>query len=287
MPLDQLTPEVWAGELLAAYKTKLVYAQAPICNMDYEGDIAAYGDSVHVTSIGDPTISNYTKNTDLASGETLTDADSVLVVDQAKSYNFVIDAIDKQQNRMDASIEALSRAGYGIAKGVDSFMAGLYTDISATNQIGSDASPVTGTWATPGSLAYDQLVQLKVKLDTNDVAQDGRWAVVPPWFNAYLLGDSRFVGFGTVAQDERLVNGLVGRAAGFDIYQSNQVPNTSSLKYKIIAGVSDAWSFAGDLTRNELYSPEKRFGQGFKGLYVYGGKVFRPYALALMTANPT
>jgi hypothetical protein len=287
MPLDQLTPEVWAGKLLSAFKTSLRYAQPGVCNTDYEGEITEYGDQVHVTSIGDPTITTYVKNTDLSSPETLTDGDSVLMIDQAKSYNFYVDSIDAKQNKPDAASEGVDRAGYGIAKGVDSFMASLYTDISASNQIGSDGAPITGTWAAAGTMAYDRLVDMSVLLDQNDVPEEGRWVIVPPWFEGYLLKDARFVGFGTVAQDDRLRNGAVGRAAGFTVLKSNQVPNTAAIKYKIIAGVPDAWSFAGDLTETETYKPEKRFGLGFKGLYVYGGKVMRPYALALMTANPT
>src|SRR4051812_49370179 len=105
MALDQLTPEVWAGQLLSAYKTKLVYAQPGVCNTDYEGEIAEFGDQVHVTSVGDPTISTYVKNTDLSTPESLTDGDSILIVDQAKSYNFYVDSIDKKQNKPDAAIE--------------------------------------------------------------------------------------------------------------------------------------------------------------------------------------
>jgi hypothetical protein len=32
-----------------------------LCNRDYEGDIAQAGDTVHITSFGAPTISDYTK----------------------------------------------------------------------------------------------------------------------------------------------------------------------------------------------------------------------------------
>lgn len=288
MPLDQLSPEVWAGKLLSAFKTALHYAQPGVCNTDYEGEISQFGDTVHISSVGDPTIGNYVKNTDLSSPESLTDAEEILTIDQAKSYNFYVDSIDAKQNKANAAAEGVDRAGYGIAKGVDSFMAGLYTDVAASNAtIGTDASPITGTWAAAGTMAYDRLVDLSVQLDDDDVPEEGRWVVVPPWFEAYLLKDARFVGFGTVAQDERLRNGAVGRAAGFTVMKSNQVPNTAGIKYKIIAGVPDAWSFAGDLTETDTYKPEKRFGLGFKGLFVYGAKVVRPYALAVMTANPT
>lgn len=287
MPLDALTPEVWAGQLLKAYRTKLVYAQAPVVNTDYEGEISEAGDQVHIVSVGAPTIFNYVKNTDMASPETLTDAEQILVVDQVKAYNFVVDSIDRKQNKYDAQTEGVSLAGYGIAQAVDAYVSSLYTDVAPANTIGTDGAPITGAWTASGTMAYDRLVDMGVMLDNADVPEEGRWIVVPPWFFAYLDKDQRFIGSGTPAQDERLRNGFIGRAAGFDVYKSNRVPNTAGLKYKLLAGVQSAISFAGDLTETDTYSPERRFGIGHKGLFVYGAKVVRPDALALMTANPT
>lgn len=290
MALDNLTPEVWAGELLAATRSRLVYAQAGVSNTDYVGEISAFGDQVHIPSIGDPTVSTYTKNTNLSAVETLSDADQVLIIDQAKSVNFQVDAIDKKQNMADAMSEAVRRAGYQLAKAADTFMASKYTDISATNQTGTDASPITGGWGTAGTLMYDRLVDMKVQLDAADVDQEGRFAILPPWGHGYLLKDARFVGNGTAPNDDVLKNGSVGRAAGFDILVTNQVPNTAgspATKYKIIAGHPSAWSFVPQIVESETFKPELRFGTGYKALYVFGGRVVRPYALALMTANAT
>lgn len=310
MSIDQFIPTVWASEILRAFDTALVYAQPEVVNRDYEGEIAAYGDSVRISMIGDVTISNYSKNTDLASPEALNDAQAVLLINQQKSFNFQVDNIDRTQQRPKAFEEASRRAAYGLKKVIDTFIASLYTDIATANTIGSDASPITGTWLTAGTLAYDRLVDLSVLLDNNDVPEEDRFVVVPPWFEAYLLKDARFVGFGTLAQDNRLTSGNVGgsmtgnpanqpndgggtavrpvgMAAGFRVFKSNQVPQTAGTKYKIIAGHNSAWSFAMDLSEVIAYTPEKRFGDALKGLAVYGGKVVRPYALALLTGNST
>lgn len=309
MSLDNFIPSVWAGNILRAFDTALVY---PACmNRDYEGEITAMGDTVRINAVGDVTISTFAKNTDLAAPEALTDAQTLLKVDQGKYFNFQVDDVDKAQQKPAVMMEAARRAAYGLRKVTDSFCASLYTDISASNLIGSDGSPITGTWATAGSLAYDRLVDMGVLLDTNDVPDDGtRFAVVPPWFVGYLLKDQRFIGSGTEAQDVRLrtrrisqggelspgsqPNGgagsgasPVGQAAGFWIYKSNQVPNTAATKYKIIAGHPDSWSYADQILKTEAYRPERRFGDALKGLHVYGAKVVRPYGLTLMTANPT
>ena len=305
MTTENFIPSVWAGTLLQALDTALVYANPGVINRDYEGEIQAAGDTVKIEMLGDVTISNYSKNTDISSPEALTDAQLMLSINQQKYFNFQIDDIDKAQQKPKTMAEAMRRAAYGLRKAIDGFIASLYTDISATNVIGSDGSPITGTWLTGGTLAYDRLVDLGVLLDNADCPDDGRWVVVPPWFEAYLLKDQRFVGYGTAQQMELLMNGFkgesitqpnnggapgnlpIGRAAGFDIYKSNQVPNSSQIRYKIIAGHPTAWSFAQQIMKTEAYTPEKRFADALKGLAVYGAKVLRPNCLAVLTGNPT
>jgi hypothetical protein len=303
MPLENFIPSVWAGSLLRALDTALVYRAT--MNTDYEGDIQGFGSSVRINQIGDVSVNNYTKNTDINSPEALNDAQLILLIDQAKYFNFQIDDVDQAQQKPKVMEEAMRRAAYGLRKAADTYAASLYTDISATNGIGTDAAPITGTWSTAGQLAYDRLVDLGVLLDNQDVPDADRFVVVPPWFEAYLLKDQRFVGYGTPGQLEMLFNGFrgenitqpnngagpgaqpIGRAAGFDIYKSNQVPNTTATKYKIIAGHPMAWSFASDVVEVAAFRPERRFADAVKGLFVFGAKVVRPNALALLTGNPT
>ncbi len=303
MSVQNFIPTVWAGNILRALDTALVYPQ--LMNRDYEGDIETAGDTVKINMIGDVAVFTYSKNQDMSSPESLTDAQLTLRVDQSKAFNFAVDDVDAVQTKPKVMDEAARRAAYGLRKVTDSFCAGLYTDIASGNFIGSDASPITGTWTTAGTLFYDRLVDLGALLDTNDIPDDGRFVVIPPWAEGYLLKDSRFVGFGTAENIALLFGGFpgeqqtqpnngvgpgarpIGRAAGFDLYKSNQVPNTSATKYKIIAGHPMAWAFADQILSVEAYRVEKRFADGLKGLHVYGGKVVRPNALALLTANPT
>jgi hypothetical protein len=100
-----------------------------------------------------------------------------------------------------------------------------------------------------------------------------------------LLQDDRFVSFATPAADARLRNGEVMEAAGFGLLRSNNVPNTSSAKYKIIAGHMIATSYAEQISDVKPYEIEKQFAEAVKGLHVYGAKVTRPSALAMLIAN--
>ncbi len=285
MSLANFIPAVWSAKLLADLQKSLVYAG--LCNRDYEGDIRAFGDQVKINSIGDVTIGSYTKNTNISAAETLTDAQRILTIDQAKYFNFQIDDIDKAQTNPKVMAAAMQKAAYALADAADQFLASLYTGIAAGSTVGSDATPKEiAVAATTGVLAaYEALVDLATVLTVNNVPKSGRWIVLPPWYYGLLLKDDRFVKAGTAATDAVLRNGLVGQAAGFNVFESNNVPNTSGDKYKVIAGYDGAWSFAEQITEVEGYRPELRFGDAMKGLHLYGGKIVRPSGLALMICN--
>jgi hypothetical protein len=288
MSLDNFNPEVWSQELLANLHKAHVYGSPGVVNTDYEGDIRSAGDTVRINSIGAVTVFDYTKNSDMSAPETLTDAQATLVVDQAKAFNFAVDDIDKAQQSPKVMAAAMGEAAYALRDAADTYVAAMYTQAAAGNLIGSTGSPVTVTDPVTASnkLAYAYLVDLGVKLDEANVPSEGRFAIVPPWYEGLLLLDNRFVGYGGAAQDARLVNGQIGRAAGFDIYKSNNVPYAAGpIKYRITAGHPMAWSFAAQITSVEAYRPEKRFADAVKGLYVYGAKVVKPAALAVLTAN--
>ncbi len=284
MALDNFIPQIWAGRLLANLHKAHVYANEAVINRDYEGDIKGHGDVVKINSIGPVTLSDYTKNTDHATPETLTDAQRALLIDQAKMFNFLVDDIDQAQQDPKVMGEAMREAAYAVRNATDQFVAALHTGIGLTS--GSDGSPTS--IATAAS-AYDNLVDLGVLLDENDVPMEGRFVIIPPWYEGRMLKDERFVSFGTDANRNALTNGggAIGSAAGFTVYKSNNVPATSGTKYKVIAGVKAGWSFAEQIVSVEGFRPERRFADAVKGLHVYGAKVVRPNCLVVSTCNKT
>lgn len=281
MSLDNFIPQVWAASLLRNLQKSLVYGQAGVVNRDYEGEIRGAGDTVKINSIGTVTVGSYLKNTDISAPETLTDAQTLLLIDQQKYFNFQVDDIDRAQQKPKVMDAAMREAAYGLRDVADQYIASLYTGAVAGNTIGDDVTPVVPTKTD----AYEYLVDLSVKLDDDNIPDTGRWVIVPPWFHGLLLKDDRFVKSGTGAGDQVLRNGQVGEAAGFTVYKSNNVPNTTGTKYKIIAGHPMAISYAEQIVSVEGYRPEKRFADAVKGLHVYGSKLVRPSAIAVMTAN--
>lgn len=283
MALNNFIPTVWSARLLSHLMKSLVYGQAGIVNRDYEGEIRQSGDSVKINSIGDITVKNYTKNTDIDAGETLVDSSQMLQITESKYFNFAVDDVDKAQSNVSVMEEAMKRAGYKLKDTADQFLAALmHAAAPSANLIGSDGSPEAITTAAE---AYEQLVNLGVLLDEANIPSEGRFVIVPSWYHGLMLKDNRFVSAGTAKTDAVLANGQIGEAAGFRILKSNNVPHTAGEKYKIVAGHDMATSYAEQIVKVEAYRKERGFNDGVKGLHVYGAKVVRPYALAVLTAN--
>lgn len=280
MSVDTFIPEVWAARLLENLRKAQIFTQAGIVNRDYEGDIANQGDTVRIQAIGAITIGTYTKNADIAAPETLTDAESTLLIDQGKYFNFAVDDVDRRQINVNLIDGAMREAAYGLRDVADKFVAGLYA--SAGSSVGTSGAPKTDLGTATN--AYLHLVALGVQLDQLDVPTDGRWVAVPPWFHGKLLQDDRFVKSGTDSAAGTLANGEVGQAAGFRILKSNNVSNDATT-WRIPAGTDAAISFAEQINKVEAFRPERRFADAVKGLHLYGAKVIRPKALSVLYAN--
>lgn len=281
MSINNFIPQIWSARILRALEKTAIYAQPGVVNRDYEGEIAQAGDTVKIQSIGDPTIFDYTKNTDMPAAETLTDATRSLVIDQAKAFNFQVDDVDKVQARAALVMdEAMHRAGYKISDVADQYLATQIT-AAVTNVIGSSATPI----AVDKDNAYDQLVKAKIKLDVALAPSADRFAIVPSWFVGALALDARFIGTRGLDANSVLLNGAAGQAAGFNILVSQNVPNTSNAKYALVAGTSGASTYAEQIRSTEAYRPQLRFGDAVKGLHLYGAKVIRPEELVVLWAN--
>ncbi len=287
MAIDTFIPTIWHARLLAQLEKSLVYAQAGISNREYEGEIRAQGDTVRIGAIGPVTITPYVKNTPLAAAETLNDASQTLVIDQGRYFNFAVDDVDKAQGNPAVMERAMRSAAYGLADVADQYVAGLsWQSVPAAATQGAVGGAITVGYGNLETNPYIALLNMKTDLDEANVPSEGRFAIIPPWFEAYLLMDNRIVGSGAPAADTRAINGFIGMVAGFNLYRSNNVPFAAGpIEFKIVAGVSDAISYAEQITKVEAYRPELRFADAVKGLHIYGAKVVRPECLALLIAT--
>lgn len=278
MSVATFIPKIWSARLTYNLDKAMVYGN--LVNRDYEGEISESGDTVHINSIGEITIKKYAKGTDIDSPEELSTTSQTLVVDQSDYFNFGIDDVDAAQVKAPLMDKFMQRASYGMADIQDKFIATTMAK-AATIKLGSSSTPIN---ITPEN-AYNTLVDLKVAMDKKNVPTEGRWIVVPPDMEGVMLKDPiRFATANSASGDDKVRNGLIARAAGFDIYISNNVPETAN-KYSIIASNNSTTTFAQQLTKVEAYRPESSFKDAMKGLNLYGAKTTQGEAVALLIAT--
>lgn len=289
-------PEVWSRVILAALQKNLVFGGPGVVNSDYEGEISGPGNVVHITQFGDPVITTYTPNSTLTY-QALNDAGLELNIDQAKSFSFSVDDVDRRQAAGDMQSYLEERASYKLADVADQFIAGLWTGVSTGNIVSNGGTPSTQGTAnalapavysstTPADFYQKVLLPLKVQLTEANIPMQGRYVVVPPWAEALLEQTQAFIAITDMSGQASQVfqTGMIGRAAGFDIYVSNNAveTNTGQNGYWIVqAGHQMALTYAEQIVQTEALRLQTTFADGVRGLHVYGAKLVRPDAIAV------
>ena len=276
MAIDNFIPSVWSARLIKANDKALVFGS--VANRDYEGDISNFGDTVKISELGDITVATYTKNTTSISPETLTDAQRNLQINQAKYFAFEVDDVDKAQQKPKVMDEAMRKAAYALADQQDQYIASLHADAGITSDLGTTTTPIEIT----SSNVLDYISLVGQKMDESNVPTLDRWMICPAWFFHKI--NLAKIDLQNPNQDH-IVNGHIGRVFGINLFLSNNFVNTTSTKYKLIAGVRDSISFAGQLVKIEAYRPEGAFSDAVKCLALYGAKVVKPDSTVCLTAN--
>lgn len=292
-----LIPEIWAGKALIKFYTATVFGA--IANTNYEGEITGQGDTVHIRTVPDMVIKDYVKGQKLE----YDNPESELVdleIDKAKYYGFKINDVDKAQSDMDYMEQWSDDAGEQLKIAIDKgILSNVYADADTDNKgtsagkdsgnidLGASGSPVEITKAN----CIDKIVEIGQVLDEQDVPENDRWMVIPPWMRTRaLLGelkDASLTGDGKSA----LRNGRLGVVDRFTIYNSNNLPKVDDSTYgsnawHLIAGHKSALTFASQLVQNETLKNQDDFGQLLRGLQVYGYRVIKPIAMVDFYAAP-
>lgn len=274
MSFATFKPQEWSARVLENLKNEHVYAA--LANHDYEGDIRAAGDSVRIKSVGRPTVHAYVPYSTTITPERPPGSDQTIVVDQQSYWATGVDDIDARQMDIDMLNKLTAEGAYAFAEQVDIDMGTIVAaGVATANQLTAVTNAGTGVTDTE---AYKILVDLRTRANKANMPKDGRWVVVPPEFEALLLLDPRFVSFGTTDNKSALVNGAIGKAAGWTIHVSNNVP-LSSTTYSIVAGTNAATTYIEQINKMEAYRPQDSFEDAIKSLLVYGRKVIMPNGL--------
>ena len=290
-------PIVWSKKMLRNFYEMTCFGE--IANTDYEGEIKNQGDKVMIRKIPEITINDYTV------GGTLTYqvpsvANTELPIDQAKSWSFRLDDIDKVQSDLPLMDKFAADAGERLKIAIDTdileFMVG---DADSSNR-GATAGAVSsainmGATGTNGgnavsitkSTATEAVVDMNNVLVEANIPSENRWVVVPAWFCANLKKSDLKQADVTGDSTGVIRSGVVGMIDRTKIIQSNLLysatEGTATLFY-VLFGTKEALTFAMQLTKTESLLIPDSFGTYMRGLAVYGRKVVQPTAMGEMVA---
>ncbi|MFJ6729377.1 P22 phage major capsid protein family protein [Streptomyces sp. NPDC091281] len=285
MSVALFKPQVWSAQILTGLDEALVYAQPQIVNRDYEGEITSQGQSVRIVTIGDPSVFPY-KSGDTINYEDIDTAGLDLPIDQGDAFAFKLDDVDKTQVAVNPMAKTTQRAARKLAAKADTYVANLYTGVAPANVVGTTGAPINIT--TNPKDAWDKvLIPLRTRLNRANVPALDRYVVVSPEFTGALLQDDRFVRVDASGNEQGLRNGIVGRAAGFDVLESNVTPVPSGDTQVIQAGYPGAITFVDQILETEALRLESTIADAVRGLHVYGAKLLRPEGIAVAYIDPS
>ena len=269
MALTNFIPTVWSESLYSELDKK--YIAVKNCNRDFEGDIRAKGNTVKICGVGDISVFDYTRNTDMSSPETLSDSVRTLTIDQAKGFNFQIDDVDQAQQTPKVMQEAMRKAASALANAADNYVFGLYASADEGNVI-------ENAEATKDNI-IDTIISARTKLFANNVydADDIVIEVTPEVAELILKAKISL----STDNGEALDAGCIGSVCGTKIYVSNNVKKVDG-HHKCLARTKRAIAFAQQLSEIDAYRPEKRFADAVKGLHLYGAKIVYPSELFVL-----
>ena len=232
-------PELWSDEVVAAYKSNLVYANL-VRKLNHRGK---KGDTVKVPTPTRGSATSHSEQTLVTFLEHGTDAGISISINKHYEYSRLIEDLVSVQ-----ALESLRRfytddGGYAIAKEVDNTLiveclAADVTTPTLTSGIIQDPYTVTGTlyegdgssWdrSTTSTDISDAGIRTFIKaLDDADAPMNGRVMVVSTIVKQDLLGLNRFTEqayVGEVGQGNSIRNGLVGDIYGMEVYVTTNLP---------------------------------------------------------------
>jgi len=270
MALKDFAPEFWSPLLNYSLKKSLVAMS--ITNQDYEGEIQNAGDTVNITRPSAVTVNSYSVRTNITVQDPA-ETQLTLAIDQQDYFSFDVEDIEQVQSNVALAPAYLEEANYALADNADQYVFGLYTSADSSNVITKSTLAANTIW--------DKLTEAKRKLSLNNVPKSGRYIVLSPYEIELLEQSAEFQRASNLG-DEVAMNGFMGRAAGFNVFESNNLTEAadgSDTVRHCVFGHSIAITFANQVARMESQRRELRFSDLVKGLHVYGAKVIKPKAL--------
>jgi hypothetical protein len=188
----------------------------------------------------------------------MTDKGQELVIDQGRSFSFLVDDIDQAQSVPGLKEEYQRKAVHGLAVARDTYVAGLIktgTNVTTATELTQDAVKE----------AIDAGI---VALRERNFDEEGVIEISPAVYNVFkncLI---------TLSTDnpEYIKKGKVGVYDNFDVIMSNNMAKDTGHVYCDIRG-KKAIAFAGQINEVEAQRSRDYFADEIRGLDTFGAKV--------------
>jgi len=204
--------ELWALGVLEAAESNLVMANL-VTRFD---DVAQEGgDTIHVPMVSNFSAQSKAANTQVSPQSTTEDKVTILLANH-KEVSFLIEDIVSVQAKASLRDVYTKKAGYAIAKALDSHLMGLYAGLSQS--------------VSTGAITSADLLSALTFLDNADAPTEDRFLVISPEAKADILVLDRFVSrdyMQPADMNAPAQTGLLGDVYGSQVFVSNNVPKTT------------------------------------------------------------
>ena len=275
MTITNAIPELWSARLLKNFVQRNMWRDALL---DVSAEIPE-GRTLELSKITTAVaVADYTKDTDIADPQIMSDEAQVLTLDKQKYFNIAIDDIDKVQAKPDMMDGFMEIASTAIADQVNTDLQAVAIPANQPdNQSTTFASPVSSITPTDDeldvivrtfNLVRFKLTQAKWPLDRVQCMINSRLA-----YQLREYAAKRTAGTGSVS-DSAFVNAALSELFGFPTIENPTMDTgQDSDDLQAFIQVREAVVAAYQISEIEPYRLEKRFSDGIKGLFVYGAKV--------------
>lgn len=277
-------PVIYSGKLVEKFYKSTVFGE--IATTDYEGEITGFGAQVTIRTIPDVTVSDYIVGQGLTA-QYPSSASVTLNIAHAKSFTIALSLVDARQSDIDMADVFANDGSVQLRIAVDADMlTAIPALVSADNQgstAGVDTNAINlGDSTAPFTLTSSNVVNFLVDcgtvLDEQNVPDEGRWFVAPPWVMGTIKkSDLRIA---SLAGDGVSIirNGKVGEVDRFTLYQSRNLLSQTSpgpASYCMF-GHSAGLTFAAQILECQMIDNPSDFGYVIRGVMVYGYQAIGP-----------
>lgn len=304
-------PTLWSGKLLAKFYQNTILSE--VTNTDYEGELKSQGDTVRIRLAPSISIQDYTAGQSL-NYEVPEPIYQDMQVNKGKYFGVQVNDVLAYQSDMELMNMFTEDAAKQLKISIENevFFNSFVTEgpaaanegatagaISASYDLGTDVAPIDQSTAEN---VLNAILRMASVLDEQNVPEDGRFLIISPYDRHLLMQSNIAQAYFTGDNASTIRTGKIGMLDRFSVYVSNLLPKGEAGKALVsgldatsggatltdakarrtmIAGTSQATSFAMTVDKTEPLRNQTDFGDIVRGLAVYGRKVVKPEALVI------